>query len=208
MTRGRFISLEGGEGVGKSTQLRLLAAVLEEMGLEVVITREPGGSPGGEAIRFMLLHGEDDRWTPRAEALLFAAARADHIEKLIKPALERGAWVISDRFLDSSLAYQGEAGGLGIARVRDLHEFGSEDFLPDRTLVLHLDPSEGVLRAKHRDGDADRIGGRSPAYHGAVANGFKTLSEKEPDRVKLVDASGNANAVTARLFAAIADLMP
>ena len=208
MARGRFIALEGGEGVGKSTQLKALAELLENRGITVLLTREPGGSEGAEAIRKLLLEGDEKRWNPRAEALLFAAARSDHVEKTIKPALEKGMWVISDRFLDSSLAYQGEAGGLGIARVRDLHEFGSEDFLPDRTLVLHLDPSEGVLRAKHRDGDADRIGGRSPAYHGAVANGFKTLSEKEPDRVKLVDASGNANAVTARLFAAIADLMP
>ena len=208
MARGRFIALEGGEGVGKSTQLKALAELLEKRGIRVVLTREPGGSEGAEAIRQLLLQGEEKRWNPRAEALLFAAARSDHVEKTIKPALERGDWVISDRFLDSSLAYQGEAGGLGIARVRDIHEFGSEDFLPDRTLVLALDSSEGVLRAKHRDGETDRIGGRSPAYHGAVLSGFKRLAEKEPGRVKLIDASGNAATVTARLMAAIADLIP
>jgi dTMP kinase len=131
MARGRFISLEGGEGAGKSTQLVALAAALEGRGLSVVVTREPGGSPGAEAIRRLLLEGDEGRWNPRAEALLFAAARSDHIEKTIRPALDRGQWVLSDRFLDSSLAYQGEAGGLGIEAVRDLHRFGSQDFLPD-----------------------------------------------------------------------------
>ena len=209
MTRGRFISLEGGEGVGKSTQLRLLAAVLEEMGLEVVITREPGGSPGGEAIRFMLLHGEDDRWTPRAEALLFAAARADHIEKLIKPALERGAWVISDRFLDSSLAYQGEALGLGIDEIRALHRFGSEDFLPDRTLYLTLPDEEGRLRAEKRDGEgADRIGGRDQEFHDRVAKGFERIAALDPVRVRKIDAKGRPEEVAERLFAELKDLLP
>ena len=122
----------------------------------MLVTREPGGSPGAEAIRKLLLEGEEARWNPRAEALLFAAARADHVEKTIQPALERGEWVLTDRFLDSSLAYQGEAGGLGIEAVRDLHRFGSLDFLPDRTLVLTLDESEGALRARARDGHLRR----------------------------------------------------
>ena len=142
MARGRFISLEGGEGAGKSTQLNALADALKGRGLTVLVTREPGGSPGAEAIRQLLLEGEENRWNPRAEALLFAAARSDHVEKTIKPAIERGEWVLSDRFLDSSLAYQGEAGGLGNEAVRDLHRFGSGDFLPDRTLVLMLDEAE------------------------------------------------------------------
>src|SRR6186997_1221831 len=142
--RGRFISLEGGEGVGKSTQLDALAEALHGRGLRVLLTREPGGSPGAESIRKMLLEGEETRWNPRAEALLFAAARSDHVETTIRPALDRGEWVLSDRFLDSSLAYQGLAGGLGIDAVRDLHRFGSLDFLPDRTLVLTLDDTEGA----------------------------------------------------------------
>lgn len=209
MPRGRFISLEGGEGVGKSTQLAALAAALEGRGLNVLVTREPGGSPGAEAIRKLLLEGDEQRWSPRAEALLFAAARADHIEKTIKPALDRGEWVLSDRFLDSSLAYQGEAGGLGIEAVRDLHRFGSLDYLPDRTLVLILDESEGATRARVRDGHAgDRIGSRPPSYHAAVEAGFRAMADKEPGRVRLIDAAGNEATVRARLLYALGDLLP
>ncbi|MCJ8189837.1 dTMP kinase [Sphingomicrobium aestuariivivum] len=209
MVRGRFISLEGGEGVGKSTQLAALAQALEGRGLEVVVTREPGGSPGAEAIRKLLLEGEETRWTPRAEALLFAAARADHIAKTIRPALDEGKWVLSDRFLDSSLAYQGEAGGLGFEAIRDLHRFGSEDFLPDRTLVLRLEGGEGARRAATRDTDgADRIGGRPPSYHAMVDAGFAKSAETDPERVKLVDAGGSAATVTARLLYALGDLLP
>jgi dTMP kinase len=207
MPRGRFISLEGGEGVGKSTQLEALAEALRGRGLTVVVTREPGGSPGAEAIRELLLHGDETRWNPRAEALLFAAARSDHVEKTIQPALERGDWVLSDRFLDSSLAYQGEAGGLGIDAVRDLHRFGSLDFLPDRTLVLALD--EGPLRARARDGHlGDRIGSRPPSYHAAVDAGFRAIAEREPERVRLIDASGAPATVTARLLYALGELLP
>lgn len=209
MARGRFVSLEGGEGVGKSTQLTALATALRGRGLSVLVTREPGGSPGAEAIRKLLLEGDEGRWNPRAEALLFAAARSDHVESTIRPALERGEWVLSDRFLDSSLAYQGEAGGLGIDAVRDLHRFGSLDFLPDRTLVLTLDESEGGARARVRDGNpGDRIGSRPPSYHAAVDAGFRAMAEREPDRVKLIDASGSEATVTARLLYALGDLLP
>ncbi|MDQ3143536.1 MAG: dTMP kinase [Pseudomonadota bacterium] len=209
MAVGRFISLEGGEGVGKSTQLAALAQALEGRGLSVVVTREPGGSAGAEAIRSLLLEGEEGRWSPRAEALLFAAARSDHVDETIRPALDRASWVLSDRFLDSSLAYQGEAGGLGIEAVRDLHRFGSFDFLPDRTLVLALDSGEGALRARARDGTpGDRIGARPPNYHAAVDAGFRAMAASEPDRVRLVDASGSAATVTARLLYALGDLLP
>ena len=209
MARGRFISLEGGEGVGKSTQLDALAEALIGRGLTVLVTREPGGSPGAEAIRNLLLEGDETRWNPRAEALLFAAARSDHIEKTIEPALLRGEWVLSDRFLDSSLAYQGEAGGLGIQAVRDLHRFGSQDYLPDRTLVLQLDESEAGARARNRDGHpGDRIGSRPPSYHAAVDAGFRTMAQREPARVRLIDASGSAATVTARLLYALGDLLP
>ena len=209
MASGRFVRLEGGEGVGKSTQLGALAQALEGRGLRVVVTREPGGSVGAEAIRKLLLEGDETRWNPRAEALLFAAARADHIEKTIKPALAAGTWVVSDRFLDSSLAYQGEAGGLGIDAVRDLHRFGSLDFLPDRTLVLQLDDAEAGARARSRDGHpGDRIGSRPPSYHAAVEAGFRTMAAREPDRVRLIDASGAAATVTARLLYALGDLLP
>ncbi|MCY7280922.1 MAG: dTMP kinase [Sphingomonas bacterium] len=209
MARGRFISLEGGEGVGKSTQLDALAEALIGRGLSVIVTREPGGSPGAEAIRTLLLEGEETRWNPRAEALLFAAARSDHIARTIEPALRRGEWVLSDRFLDSSLAYQGEAGGLGIEAVRDLHRFGSQDYLPDRTLVLQLDETEAGARARNRDGHpGDRIGSRPPSYHAAVDAGFRTMAASEPARVKLIDASGPAATVTARLLYALGDLLP
>jgi dTMP kinase len=207
--RGRFISLEGGEGVGKSTQLQALSEALQGRGLQVLTTREPGGSPGAEAIRDLLLNGDESRWNPRAEALLFAAARSDHIQKTIVPALQRGEWVLSDRFLDSSLSYQGEAGGLGIEAVRDLHRFGSLDFLPDRTLVLALESGEAAARARVRDGAAgDRIGSRPPSYHAAVDAGFRAMAEREPQRVRLVDADGSPATVTARLLYALGDLLP
>jgi dTMP kinase len=208
MARGRFISLEGGEGVGKSTQLEALAEALRGRGLTVVVTREPGGSEGAEAIRRLLLEGDERRWNARAEALLFAAARSDHVDKTILPALERGDWVLSDRFIDSSLAYQGEAGGLGIDAVRDLHRFGSLDFLPDRTLVLQLEEDEATARARVRDGHAgDRIGSRPPSYHAAVEGGFREMARREPQRVRIVDASGTAATVTARLLYALGDLI-
>ncbi len=208
MGRGRFISLEGGEGVGKSTQLRALEAALAERGIDCLTTREPGGSEGAEAIRALLLGGEDSRWSIRTEALLFAAARADHVEKTIRPALEQGRWVLSDRFLDSSIAYQGGAGGLGFHHVRSLHELGSQGFLPDRTLVLTLGGEEGTRRALARDGEAsDRIGGRSIDYHKGVHAAFRRIAEEEPARVRLVDASGEAQEVTRRLLGALEDLL-
>jgi dTMP kinase len=205
--RGRFISLEGGEGVGKSTQVKALAAALRERGIHVVMTREPGGSAGAEAIRELLLNGSDDRWGPHAEALLFAAARADHVEKTIRPALEAGKWVLSDRFVDSSLAYQGGAGGLGIEAVRAINAFGIGDCFPHRALVLVLD--EGAERARARDsGAGDRIGGRSADYHHKVATGFHLIAAEEPERVRLIDASGAPEKVTGRLLDAISDLLP
>ncbi|HEX9965696.1 MAG TPA: dTMP kinase [Allosphingosinicella sp.] len=206
---GRFISLEGGEGAGKSTQLKALAAALRGHGLEVVETREPGGSPGAEAIRKLLLEGGDDRWTPQAEALLFAAARADHVAKTIRPAVERGAWVLSDRFLDSSLAYQGGAAGVGIETVRRLHEIGSGGFLPDRTLLLELPPDAAAERLSVRDAaGSDRIGGRGGGFHERVARAFSELAKNEPERFRRVDAGGSAGDVTARLLAAVEDLVP
>lgn len=202
----RFITLEGGEGVGKSTQLKALHAALTEWGVDCVVTREPGGSEGAEAIRSLLLSGDEARWSAESEALLFATARADHVEKTIRPALERGKWVLSDRFLDSSLAYQGGAGGLGIERVRDLYRFACGEFLPDRTLVLILD--EGGERARARDTEgADRIGGRSADYHRKVEAAFRIIAAEEPERVRLVDASGSPEEVTERLLEHLADLL-
>jgi dTMP kinase len=208
VARGRFISLEGGEGVGKSTQARRLAEALRARGHDVVETREPGGSPGAEAIRGLLLQGDEDRWTREAEALLFAAARADHVAKRIKPALSQGSWVLCDRFLDSSLAYQGGAGGLGVERVRDLHAFGSGGFLPDRTLLLDLPGEDAAGRAAARDrGAADRIGARGTDYFAEVAATFRRLAEAEPERYRVVDAGGSPDEVTKRLMAALEDML-
>ena len=207
MGRGRFISLEGGEGVGKSTQVKALAEALRGRGLDVVVTREPGGSDGAEKIRELLLTGADDRWSPEAEALLFAAARTDHVVKVIAPAIHSGKWVLSDRFVDSSLAYQGGAGGLGIEAVRAINAFGIGDTFPDRTLVLTLD--EGAERARARDAaGSDRIGGRSGHYHHKVETAFHLIAAEEPERVKLVDASGTPEQVTDRLIDALKDLLP
>jgi dTMP kinase len=205
--RGRFITLEGGEGVGKSTQVKALAEALEQRGLDVLVTREPGGSEGAEKIRELLLEGSVERWGPRAEVLLFAAARADHVEKKIRPALEAGRWVICDRFTDSSLAYQGGAGGLGIETVHAINVAAVGDLFPDRTLVLTLD--DGAERARARDGGAgDRIGGRDDCYHRNVEAAFRIIAAEEPERVRLVDASGTPAEVTKRLLDAIADLLP
>jgi len=205
--RGKFISLEGGEGAGKSTQVRALAAALRQRGLEVVEAREPGGSEGAEKIRELLLAGPEERWGARAEALLFAAARADHLDKTISPALEAGRWVLSDRFIDSSLAYQGGAGGLGIEAVRAINAFGIGDGFPDRTLVLTL--VEGGARARARDSEgSDRIGGRPEGYHQKVDLAFRLIAAEEPERVKLIDASGEPHEVTTRLLDAIQDLLP
>lgn len=207
MARGRFISLEGGEGAGKSTQLAALAGELRRRGLDVLVTREPGGSDGGEKIRELLLNGPEEQWSSRAEALLFAAARADHVDKVIRPAIENGQWVLSDRFLDSSLAYQGGAGELGIDEVRAINAFGIGDCFPDRTLVLAL--AEGGARARARDNDgSDRIGGRPEGYHQKVDLAFRQIANEEPQRVRVIDASGSPEQVTERLLAAIEDLLP
>ncbi|MES2755532.1 MAG: dTMP kinase [Pseudomonadota bacterium] len=208
MTPGRFISLEGGEGAGKSTQASRLAAHLDTLGLHCVVTREPGGSEGAEAVRGLLLGGEVTRWSAHSETLLFAAARADHVEKRIRPALQSGGWVICDRFVDSTRAYQG-AQGIDDAAILALHGFGSKGLLPDRTLVLEIDHGEGANRAAARDkGALDRFGARGPEFHAAVADAFRTIAAREPDRVRVIDAAADPDTVTARLIAGIADLLP
>ena len=204
--RGRFISLEGGEGVGKSTQVKALAFALEQAGIPTLVTREPGGSGGAEAVRELLLQGDEGRWGPHAEALLFAAARADHVEKTIRPALDEGRWVLCDRFMETSLAYQRGAGGLGIEAVRAINRFGIGETFPDRTLILILE--EGRDRALQRDRDEpDRIGGRSGEYHHKVETAFRLIAAEEPERVRLIDASGTAEQVTQRLLDALADVL-
>ena len=204
--RGRFISIEGGEGVGKSTQISALADLIRQQGFDVILTREPGGTEGAEIIRQMVLGGSAERWLPRAEALLFAAARSDHVERLIEPALASGKWVISDRFIDSSRAYQGAGSGLSDADIMTLHQIGSRGMLPDRTLVLRLDTKEAASRAATRDDNQpDRIQGRADAFHSDVDVAFVSFAERDP-RVRLIDASGTPDEVTARLWNEISEL--
>lgn len=208
MELGRFIAFEGGEGTGKSTQARLLAEELEARGIPSVLTREPGGTAGAEAIRAMLLHPPGEGWGPRAEALLFAAARADHVARLIRPALEAGKWVICDRFLDSSRAYQGAAGALGDEAVRTLHQLGSEGLLPDLTIVLAAGPERIGARLAERDGgSADAIGGRDADYHEKVAAAFGAFAHDEPERFAVLDGEGSVGDVHARVMAVLAPLL-
>lgn len=205
---GRFISIEGGEGVGKSTQIVALAEAIRKFGHDVILSREPGGTQGAEAIRQMLLGGSDERWLPRAEALLFAAARSDHVERLIRPAIDSGKWVISDRFIDSSRAYQGGGSGLSDADILTLHDIGSNGLMPDRTLVLRLNPAEATLRADQRDASRpDRIQARDSSFHADVDIAFFSYAERDPARVRLIDAAGEQDDVTRRLILEIADLL-
>lgn len=205
---GRFIAFEGGEGAGKSTQARMLAEALRARGLDVVVTREPGGTSGAEAIRSLLLAPTGEAgWTPQAEALLFAAARADHVAHLIRPALARGAWVICDRFVDSSRAYQGGAGGLGDAAIIALHAFGSSGMRPDRVILLEGSEDALAQRLAARGNAADAIEGRPAEYHRAVAAAFRALAEADPQGFARIDAVGTPDEVHTRIMAAIAGLL-
>ena len=208
MKMGKFIVFEGGEGAGKSTQARLLADSLRARGLGVVQTREPGGTPGAEAIRALLLYPDSQGWQPRAEALLFAAARSDHVERLIRPALATGKWVICDRFVDSSRAYQGGAGGLSDAEILDLHRIGSGGLLPDKTLLIEISPSEASRRLALRDADGpDRIGGRDAAYHAGVAAAFSRFAAADPQRFMRIDGDADVNDTHRQVIAALAPLL-
>ena len=208
MIAGRFIALEGGEGAGKSTQARLLADALRERGLDVVTTREPGGTPGAEALRRLLLGLEGEGWNARAEALLFAAARSDHVDRLIRPALAAGKWVVCDRFVDSSRAYQGGAGEIGDADVLALHRIGSGGLLPDLTLLFEVSPAVAAERLAHRDqGASDRIESRGAAYHAQVAAAFARIAEAEPARFTRIGSDGSREATHALVLRALAPLL-
>ena len=199
---GRFITLEGGEGAGKSTQAALLAEALRAAGVAVVVTREPGGTPGAEAVRALLVEGDTGRWSAAAEACLVNAARADHVERLIRPALDAGKWVVCDRFVDSTLAYQGAGKGLSDTVLRNLHHLSAADLWPDLTLILDLPDGEGLARAAARGG-AGRFEGHDADFHARVAQGFRDLAETEPRRCRLIDASGDPDTVAARIWAEV-----
>ena len=203
MSRGRFITFEGGEGAGKSTQVKRLAERLAVGGREVITTREPGGSPGAESIRDLVLRGDADRWSPVTETLLMYAARRDHVERVIRPALARGAWVVCDRFADSTRAYQGAAGGTDPALIAALETYILEDVRPDLTLVFDLSPQTGLARAHARAGAEMRFESKGMAFHERLRDGFRAIAAAEPDRCAVIDAEAAMDAVEAAVWSAV-----
>ena len=199
MSRGRFITFEGGEGTGKSTQARILADRLRAGGLDVVTTREPGGSDGAESLRKLLLQGEADRWSAISETLLMYAARADHLEKLIRPALARGSWVISDRFLDSTPAYQGAGGGAPPGLIAQLEAAVVGPDRPDLTLILDVPVQLGLERALGRH-SLDRIEAKDRQFHERLRAAFLDIAGKDPGRCAVVEASAGVEAVAAAIW--------
>ncbi len=195
MAEARFITFEGGEGAGKSTQVGLLAAALQAKGVTVVQTREPGGSPGAEQIRSLLVDGPAERWLPLTEALLHSAARAEHLARTVRPALAADSWVLCDRFTDSTLAYQGYGHELGKAPVEALRELVAGSPLPDLTLVIDLPFELGLSRAGARAGGAARYEAMGAAFHQRVREGFKAIARAEPERCAVIDGSGGPEAV-------------
>lgn len=200
MSTGRFITFEGGEGAGKSTQLKRLAARLQAQGREVVATREPGGSAGAEAIRELVLKGAADRWSPVTETLLMYAARRDHVERVIRPALARGAWVVCDRFADSTRAYQGAAGGTDPALIAALERFILEGTRPDVTLIFDLPVALGLERAHARAGAEMRFESKGHAFHERLREGFLAIARAEPQRCVVIDAAGSPDEVEAKVW--------
>lgn len=203
MTRGRFITLEGGEGAGKSTQAARLADRLRHHGLEVLRTREPGGSSGAEAVRELVVTGEPGRWSSRTEALLMYAARSDHLERTILPALAEGRWVICDRFADSSRAYQGAGGGAASTFIEALDKAVVGVDQPDLTLIFDLPVEVGLERAFGRGLFETRFESKGLAFHQRLREGFQAIAAAHPDRCVLIDATGDADAVEARLWRAV-----
>lgn len=200
---GRFVTLEGGEGAGKTTQVERLATRLAAEGRSVVLTREPGGTEGAEAIRGLILDGPPERWRALTELYLFLAARDDHLHRKVLPALRRDAWVICDRFADSTRVYQGVAGELGLALVDRLQAPLLDEATPDLTLILDLPVEVGLARAAGR-GAATRFEAKGAAYHARVREGFLQLAEREPGRCAVIDASGEADLVAGRIWATLA----
>jgi dTMP kinase len=201
--RGRFITFEGGEGVGKSTQIRRLALALSELGVETVLTREPGGSPHAEKLREVLLSGAARHFGPFAETILFNAARADHLDATIRPALVKGSWVLCDRFVDSTRAYQGVLGQIEPALIRSMERVVVGDTMPDLTLMLDLPAREGLARARARSVQVDRFEGEGPAFHEKLREAFLTIAEREPERCVVIDASGTQDGVANAILVAV-----
>ncbi len=200
---GRLITLEGGEGSGKTTQIKLLGEFLKGRVEKVAVTREPGGSEGAEQIRALLVAGETGRWSPLCEALLHYAARRDHLDKTVLPALVQGAWVLCDRFADSTAAYQGYGHGLGLDVVARLHAIVLDSFQPDLTFILDLPPELGLGRTRGRAGAEDRYERMDIAFHRRLRDGFLDIARRAPQRCVVVDATADADAVQAELRAVL-----
>jgi dTMP kinase len=203
MARALFITFEGGEGAGKSTQVARLTGRLERAGCDVLVTREPGGSPGAERIRDLLVRGDADRWSPVTETLLMYAARRDHVERVIRPALTRGAVVVCDRFIDSTRAYQGAGGGAPEALIAALEAQVLDQTWPDLTLVFDLDVEIGLARAARRGGDEVRFEGKDMEFHQRLRAGFLDIAHREPQRCVVIDAASDTDTVAARVWDAV-----
>ena len=216
MAKGKFITLEGGEGTGKSTQARLLAENLRDSGHAVIVTREPGGTPGAEQIRALLVSGEAGRWQPLSETFLHNAARHEHVSRVIGPALARGEWIVCDRFTDSTVAYQGHAQGVDVATVKELNRAATAGVLPDLTLILDMAVEAGLARASGRSGGQDigdaggdagenRYEGMGREFHESLRAAFLAIATAEPDRCAVVDASGTEDEVMVAIWSAVKD---
>ncbi|MCH8489635.1 MAG: dTMP kinase [Oceanicaulis sp.] len=205
MARGFFITLEGGEGAGKTTLARALSEALAARGLEIVLTREPGGTPNAEALRTLLVEGDPGRWSPVGETLLMYAAREDHVRRLIAPALERGAWVICDRFSDSTRAYQGVAGGVDAAHIEAIEAAALGSFRPDLTLIADLAPEAGLKRAATRGEAVTRFEAKDGEFHSRLRRAFLAIAAAEPVRCAVLDASLAPDALAAAALAIIDD---
>lgn len=203
MTKGRFITFEGGDGSGKSTQTALLAEDLRRSGIDVVVTREPGGAPGAEQIRRLLVEGEVARWSAMGEALLHYAARCEHLRDTILPAIEGGRWVVSDRFADSTMAYQGYGHRLGRERMARLHELAVEGVVPDLTVILDLPVDTGLDRAVAGAGGEDRYERMDQDFHRRLRRGFLEIAEAEPHRCAVIEAGRPVDVVHADILGVV-----
>lgn len=212
--QGLFVTFEGGEGTGKSTQIRLLADRLRRRGVDVLVTREPGGSPGAEAVRHVILSGAAEEYGTRMEAILFAAARNDHVEEIIRPALGSGAVVLCDRFMDSSRVYQGITGNLEPGFVQNLERVAVNGVIPDCTIILDVPASEGLRRARLRSGEGDeaaepdRFEKEELDTHEKRREAFLDIAEADPLRCRVVDATGAAEDIAEKVFMIIEPLLP
>ena len=201
---GRFITLEGGEGAGKSTQIKVVKDYLVSRGIDVVVTREPGGIAEGQEIRNLLVSGDKDKWSPLSETLLILADRAAHLERVIRPALAEGKYVVCDRFFDSTRAYQGIAGGLGLEIIHNLQQPVLGTTLPDVTLLLDIDPEKGLSRAQERGGDL-RFESKTLAYHQTLRQAFLDFAKQEPERMVVIDADRDIEAVSTDIITVLGE---